>query len=107
MKRILLFILFSSPAIVFSATPPTPAVTINNPDGRLQYYPRLSSTTLSQLLGGTTSQEKIDVGGSGYPDWTVDGTFSGLNVKGANPLLFKSLDLAGDLYILNLYTEPQ
>jgi hypothetical protein len=45
--------------------------------------------------------------GAAYPDWIVDGTFNGVNAKGANPLYFKSLEIEGDVYVLNSYTEHE
>ncbi len=53
----------------------------------------------------TWTQPQINLGA--YPDWLVDGSFSGLTVKWLSPVRFKSLDLDGDLYILNIYTDPQ
>lgn len=42
-------------------------------------------------------------GGSASVDWEIDANFVGPNLAGANPLKFKSLEVEGNLNILNAY----
>lgn len=66
-----------------------------------------SSVNPRALLKSTNTWTAAQINVGAYPDWIVDGTFHGTNVKWKSPLYFNSLDLDGDLYILNLYTEPE
>lgn len=52
MKKLIPWIVLLIPMVCEAATPPTPAVIINGPESRLQYYPRLSSTTIGMLGTG-------------------------------------------------------
>lgn len=64
-----------------------------------QTFSSITVTSCSGCGGGGSS--------SGYPDWLIDASFVGPNSPTANPIKFKYLDLQGDMYILNSYTQPE
>lgn len=102
MKKLIFLTLLLIPIQVYSATPPTPAVVINSPDGRQQFYPKFSSITIGDL-GCESGVNCI----AGYHNALVTPSFSGVNLSTSTLLKFKYMTIAGDLYIQNTYTEPQ
>lgn len=77
----------------------------------LLYTPNIWSATQTFnniIINGTCSGPGCGSGGGGqnYPDWIIAGSQT-INSPTSNSITVAELNVAGDAYILNLYTDPQ
>lgn len=106
MKKLIFFLSMFIPSLAYAiggdqtiTTNPKILLRLNNTWTGTQTFKDIIITGTCTGCGGSS--------GGGYPDWKVDGTFTGVNAKGDNPLKFKSLQIDGDVYVLNSYTEHE